>query len=40
MKLQDGVENGSVRLGDLKAGDSYTGYLVFQLKVIIPEARK
>jgi len=40
MRLPDGVANGSVILGDLKAGDSYTGYLVFQLKVITPEASR
>jgi hypothetical protein len=40
MKIEDGVANGSVRLGDLKAGDSYTGYLIFQLKVNSPEIDK
>jgi hypothetical protein len=40
MRLPDGVANGSVVLGDLKAGDGYTGYLVFQLKVTTPEASR
>jgi hypothetical protein len=38
--VPDGVANGSVKIGDLKAGDNYTGYLAFCLRVDSQEASK
>jgi hypothetical protein len=33
-KISDGIANGSVKVNDVKAGDNYTGYVMFLLRVL------